>query len=127
MAVSACATNREPPPKPFSGTRWDVVLDHAIPGEAPYFRFMDGRVEGFGGCNPVSAQYVQDSVGAGAIALRRFQTDTRPCDPAAKAAEARVLDVLQSVSGYTIMGDVMKMTGSAGTLVMRAHPEEGKK
>ena len=128
LIVAGCAVgSREPPPKPFAGTRWDVVLERPPAGEAPYFRFADGRVEGFGGCNAVSAQYVQDAVGAGAIAVRRIQGGAHACDAAAKAVENHVLTVLQSVSGYIITGDVMKMSGSAGTLVLRAHPEEGKR
>ena len=128
MTLSACAmSNREPPPKPFAGTRWDVVLDLPIPGEQPNFRFGDGRLEGFGGCNRVNAMYVQDSVGARAIALRRIESGTKGCDPALKAVEGRVLSVLQSVSSYSITGDVMTMSGSAGTLVLRAHPGEVKR
>ena len=123
ISLEACGslTNKEPPPKPFAGTRWDVVLEMPIPGEPPNFRFGDGRMEGFGGCNRVNAQYLQDSVGARAIAIRRIESGTRACDPAVKAVENRILTVLQSVSSYSITADVMTMSGSAGTLVLRAH------
>lgn len=128
LAVAAgCALQKkEPPPKPFVGTRWDVMLEVPMPGEQPHFRFGDGRVEGFAGCNRVSAQYIQDSIGVKAIALRRIETGTKACDPMARAVESRVLAVLQSVSSYSIEGDVMKMSGSAGTIVLRAHPQEVK-
>lgn len=128
LLTAACAmTEREPPPRPFAATRWDVVLEMPLAGEAPWFRFGDGRVDGFGGCNVVRAQYLQDSVGARAIALRRIETGGKSCDPTAKAVENRVLAVLQSVSSYTITGDTMRMSGSAGTIVLRAHPEEAKR
>jgi len=128
VAAAGCAmTQREPPPTPFAGTRWDVVLDRPLPGEPPNFRFADGRMEGFGGCNRVEAPYVQDTIGARAIALRRIQVDNQPCDAAAKAVETRVLSVLQSVSSYSITADVMTMNGSAGALTLRAHGQEMKR
>lgn len=122
--LAACGTlsNREPPPKPFAGTRWDVMLEMPIPGEQPWFRFGDGRMEGFAGCNSVNAQYLQDSIGTRTIAMRRIQTGTRGCDPASKVVENNILSVLQSVSSYSITGDVMRMSGSGGTIVLRAHP-----
>jgi heat shock protein HslJ len=124
LLLGACGTtltNREPPPKPFAGTRWDVVLEMPTPGEPPYFRFGDGRMEGFSGCSPVRAEYLQDSVGARAIAMRRIDVDRRVCDASSKLLESRILAVLQSVSSYSITGDVMRMSGSGGTLTLRAH------
>ena len=71
--LAACAGSKEKeiPPKPFVGTRWQVVLELPVAGEQPHFRFGDGRMEGFGGCNRVASRYVQDSVGARAIAIGR--------------------------------------------------------
>ncbi|MGZ5074137.1 MAG: META domain-containing protein, partial [Usitatibacter sp.] len=80
VLAAACATKpREPPPKPFVGTRWEVVLDLPLEGQQPNMRFGDGRVEGFGGCNKFAARYVQDSVGARAIAIGRIEVDRRLC------------------------------------------------
>ena len=125
LLVCSCGVmdKKEPPPKPFAGTRWDVVLELPLPGEQPYFRFGDGRMEGFGGCNRVHAQYLSDSVGTRTIAIRRIESGTRACDPGAKQVENRILSTLQSVSDYSITGDVMKMAGSAGTLMLRAHSD----
>ena len=118
--AGCAATQKEPPPKPFAGTRWQVILELPVTGEQPNMRFGDGRVEGFGGCNRFLAKYVQDSVGARAIAIGRIDVDRRLCDPGPKAAEARVLEILQSVSSYTITADTMVMSGSGGSLTMRA-------
>jgi heat shock protein HslJ len=127
LCAAACATQqKEPPPKPFTGTRWQVVLELPLAGEQPYVRFGDGRMEGFGGCNPVNARYVQDSVGSRFIAIGRIQTGTRGCDESTRAAEQRVLEVLQSVSSYSITGEAMTMTGSGGTLRFRGVPVEAK-
>jgi heat shock protein HslJ len=121
LAACAAITEKEPPPKPFAGTRWDVMLELPLPGEQPWFRFGDGRMEGFAGCNRVTAQYLSDSVGAGAFAVRRIEGGTKACDAAARTVEARILSTMQSVSGYTISGDVMRMAGSGGTLTLRAY------
>ena len=127
LLAGACATSRkEPPPKPFTGTRWAVVLELPIAGEPPNFRFGDGRVEGFGGCNLVTARFVQDTVGARAIAIGRLEVGRRTCDPSARAAEMHVLQVLQAVSSYSITADTLTMSGSAGTLRFKALPDDTK-
>ena len=121
--LGACALQKkEPPPKPFHGTKWKADLELPVAGEQPWLRFGDGRMEGFGGCNQVAARYVQDSVGARAIAVGRIDRGTRACDPGTQAAEARLLEVLQSVSSYVIAIDVMTMTGSAGQIKFRSDP-----
>ena len=123
VAAGGCATPaamREPPPRPFTATRWQLVMEIPVEGEQPYVRFGDGRLEGFGGCSRFVARYVQDAVGARAIAIGRVQLDKRLCDPSRAAAESSMLDVLQTVSSYSITGDVLKMDGSGGTLRFRA-------
>jgi heat shock protein HslJ len=125
LAVAGCATpNKEPPSKPFAGTRWQMVLELPVPGEQPSVRFGDGRLEGFGGCNRFAAAYVQDSVGARAIAIRRIEMNRRLCDPGAQMVESRMLEILQSVSSYSVTGDLMTMSGSGGTLRFRAMTDE---
>ena len=124
LGLAACglAPKKDPPPKPFAGTKWQVVLELPLAGEQPYFRFGDGRVEGFGGCNRINARYVVDTVGAGAIAFGRMESGTRVCDGGAAEAERRMLGVLQAVSSYQVTADTMTMTGSAGTLRFRSDP-----
>ena len=120
--LSACAGygQKEPPPKPFTATKWQLVMDIPPAGELPYVRFGDGRVEGFGGCSRFVGRYVQDAVGARAIAVGRIEVDRRLCDSSAAAAEARFLEVLQVVSSYSVTVDVLTMSGSGGTLRFRA-------
>ena len=128
VLLGGCAAaKKEPPPVPFAGTRWQVVLELPLTGEQPNMRFGDGRVEGFGGCNRFFAKYVQDSIGSRFIALSRIEVDRRLCDPGPKDVEARVLEVLQSVSSYTITLDTMVMSGSGGSLTMRAMVVEAPK
>ena len=122
LVIGCAATRKEPPPKPFVGTRWEAILELPMPGEQPNFRFGDGRMEGFGGCNRLSARYVQDTVGARAVVIGRIETGMRSCDPGVQAAESRMMEVLQAVSSYTITADSMTMTGSGGSLKFRALP-----
>ncbi|APV50333.1 hypothetical protein BWI17_11905 [Betaproteobacteria bacterium GR16-43] len=124
LAAAGCGMmpKEEPPPKPFVGTRWQVMLELPLPGEQPYVRFGDGRMEGFGGCNHINARYLQDSVGTRFIALSGMSASKRLCDPAVMATEHRILEILGSVSSYTIIVDDMQMSGSAGSLRLRALP-----
>jgi len=122
LAACAAITQREPPPKPFAGTRWDVMLELPLPGEQPWFRFGDGRMEGFGGCNRVGARYLQDTVGSRFIAIGRIDRGTKACDSGTQIAEQRILEVLQGVSSYTITIDQMVMSGSSGVLNFRSDP-----
>ncbi|MBC8022238.1 MAG: META domain-containing protein [Burkholderiales bacterium] len=126
VALLACAcasTNKEPPPKPFAATKWQLVMEIPLAGELPYVRFGDGRMEGFGGCSRFASRYIQDAVGARAIAIGRIEVDRRLCDRIPQVAESRMLEVLQSVSSYSITADVMKMSGSGGTLTFNAVAE----
>jgi heat shock protein HslJ len=122
IAAGCAATQKEPPPKPFVGTRWEVILELPMAGEQPSFRFGDGRMEGYGGCNRISARFVQDTVGARAIVIGRIESGMRSCDKGAQAAERQMLEVLQSVSSYSITADMMTMTGSGGSLKFHALP-----
>lgn len=123
VVAAACATSKkEPPPKPFAGTRWEVVVEREPTPQRirPWFVFGDGLLEGFAGCNQVTGRYVQDSVGAGAIAIGRLNVARGGCDARAQIVQGHVLEVLQAVSSFSITGDVLKMSGSGGTLVLRA-------
>lgn len=124
--VACASTKKEPPPKPFVGTHWEVVLDLPLAGERPWVRFGDGRMEGFGGCNRIAARYVQDSVGAKAIGIGRIQSGQHACDRPARDAEDHIVGTLQAVSSYSITADTMTMTGSAGTLKFSAAAAKGK-
>lgn len=126
--AAGCATSqRDPPPKPFAGTHWNAVLELPPAGEKPWVRFGDGRMEGFGGCNRIAARYVEDAVGARAIAIGRIEKGFSGCDRSTRDAEDRFVEALQSVSSYTIVGDAMSMSGSAGTVRFRAAGAEAKK
>ena len=112
----------EPPPKPFVGTRWQVMLELPLSGEQPFVRFGDGRMEGFGGCNHINARYLQDTVGSRFIALSGMSASKRMCDPAVMATESRLIEILGGASSYTITADQMVMSGSAGSLRLMALP-----
>jgi heat shock protein HslJ len=125
LLAAACASQpKEPPPKPFTATRWELQLELPARGEKPWIRFGDGRIEGFGGCNRIAAHYVEDAVGARAIGIGRIEARPGGCDRDERELQARWLAVLQYVASYSITGDTMTMTGSAGTLRFRAAAEK---
>ena len=114
---------KEPPPKPFIGTKWIVQLDLPLQGgPQPYVQFGDGIMEGFGGCNRVTARYREDSVGTRFIVIGRIDRGTRACDQRNQLVEMNVLETLQAVSSYRIIADAMTMTGSAGSLKFISDP-----
>src|SRR5215471_2563268 len=93
LLAAACASpsSKEPPPKHFAGTTWQVALQLPLAGEQPYVRFGDGRMQGFSGCNRFVSTYVEDAVGARAIAIRRIEVVNRHiCDPENQAVESRM-------------------------------------
>jgi heat shock protein HslJ len=124
VLLSGCAAQKkEPPPKPFVGTKWVVQLELPLQtGQQPWFQFGDGLMEGFGGCNRITARYVQDTVGSRFIAIGRLERGTRGCEQRAQMVEMRVLETLQAVSSYTILADAMTMTGSGGSLKFLSDP-----
>ena len=125
LVLAACgAMKKEPPPRPFIGTKWQVQLELPLESEQPWIRFGDGRMEGFGGCNRLNARFIQDTVGSRAIAIGRIEGGTRACDPSAVAAERNMVDTLRSVSSYTVTADTMVMVGSGGQLKFRADPPD---
>ena len=122
VLVGCSAMKKDPPPRPFIATKWQVQLELPLETEQPWVRFGDGRMEGFGGCNRINARFVQDTVGSRAIAIGRIEGGTRACDASSIAAERNMLDVLRAVSSYTIDADTMVMVGSGGQLKFRADP-----
>jgi heat shock protein HslJ len=124
LAAACATTNKEPPPKPFANTKWEVVLEREPTPQhvRPWFVFADGVLEGMAGCNLVTARYVQDSVGANAIAIGRLSVASGGCDVRTQLVQTHILEVLQGVSSYLITVDVMTMSGSAGSLTLRAAP-----
>jgi heat shock protein HslJ len=122
--LCGCGTlqKREPPPKPFIGTRWIAQLEIPLQGTQPWVQFGDGLMEGFGGCNRIAAKYVQDTVGSRFIALSRIDRGTKACEQRNQLVEQRVLETLQAVSSYRIIADGMTMQGSGGALRFLSDP-----
>lgn len=113
---------REPPPAPFSGTKWMLVTERQLPGEAPYLEFGDGAMTGYSGCNRIFGRYLQDTLGAGAIVFSSLATSKRRCDDVAMAVEDRILAVLRTSTNVLVTGNALHIDGSAGALDFRAAP-----
>jgi len=111
---------REPPPLPFTGTKWMLVTERKPAGEVPYLEFGDGAVTGSSGCNRIMGRYVQDAVGAGAIVFSSIASSKRLCDDVAMAVEDRILAVLRTSTSVRVTGDGLRIDGSAGVLDFKA-------
>jgi heat shock protein HslJ len=124
LTVAACNLDpkREPPPKPFTGTKWLLQLEVPGEGEAPFLQFGDGHVSGYTGCNRLNGRYQQDAVGAGAIVFTQVAITKRGCEPRVMTIEARILEVLGSSTSVGVLADTMRIDGSAGKLEFRAAP-----
>jgi heat shock protein HslJ len=111
---------REPPPLPFTGTKWMLVTERVPAGEAPFLEFGDGAVTGSSGCNRIMGRYLQDAVGAGVIVFSSIASSKRMCDAPAMAVEERLLGVLHTSTSVLVKGDMLRIDGSAGVLEFRA-------
>jgi len=107
--------NREPPPLPFTGTKWMLVTERKLE-RPPYLEFGDGAVTGFGGCNRIMGRYMQDSVGAGAIVFSSIASARMMCDPVLMTIEDNILAVLRSSTSVFVKANTLQLDGSAGTL-----------
>jgi heat shock protein HslJ len=121
-ACQAAPVNREPPPRPFVGTKWLLVTERKVTGEAPFLEFGDGAVSGSSGCNRIMGRYVQDAVGAGAIVFSAIASTKRLCADHSMAVEERLLGVLRSSTSMRVTGDRLRIDGSAGALDFVAEP-----
>ncbi len=123
FAAAACnlvPVKREPPPLPFTGTKWMLVTERRVTGEAPWLEFGDGAVSGFSGCNRIMGRYLQDTVGAGAIVFSAVSTTKRMCEDTLMAVEERILNVLRSSTNVRVVVDTLRIDGSAGALDFKA-------
>jgi heat shock protein HslJ len=117
--AAACANApavREPPPLPFTGTKWTLVTERKLAGEPPYLEFGDGAVTGFSGCNRINGRYVQDTIGAGAIIFSTIATTKKLCEDPVMAVEERIIAVLRSSTNVRVTGNTLRIDGSAGKL-----------
>jgi heat shock protein HslJ len=117
--AAACANApavREPPPLPFTGTKWTLVTERKLATEQPYLEFGDGAVTGFSGCNRINGRYVQDTIGAGAIIFSTIATTKKLCEDPVMAVEERIIAVLRSSTNVRVTGNTLRIDGSAGKL-----------
>lgn len=126
--LASCANApavREPPPLPFTGTKWSLVTERKLAGEQPWLEFGDGAVTGYSGCNRIMGRYVQDAIGAGAIVFSTVSASKRMCEDHLMAIEDRMLGVLRSSTSVKVTGNTMRIDGSAGSLNFTGPPLPG--
>ena len=119
---SMVPVHREPPPLPFTGTKWTLVTERKVAGEQPWLEFGDGAVTGFSSCNRIMGRYLQDTVGAGAIVFSSIASTKRMCDDPLMAIEERILNVLRTSTNVRVTGNALRIDGSAGALNFTGPP-----
>lgn len=87
-----------------------------VPGSEPTIEFdlTGGAVSGSTGCNRYSARA---TIGRGALALDTISVTERAClDAAVMEQESAVLEILQTVTGFTIIDGVLTLEATAGSI-----------
>ena len=135
VALAGCAAPRtgDKGRLELTTAQWELVKwsTQAMPpaGVSPVILRFDqtgdeGRVSGRAGCNRFSAPYVLRD--AGELTIATPVATRMACTPAAMEFEARLLDKLESIASYKIIGSKMEMTAADGhVLSFRARDKVG--
>ena len=118
MACSGTLPGREPPPKPFTGTKWLLVTERRPAGEPPYLEFGDGAVTGYSGCNRIMGTYEQDG---SSLAMNPGRMRFDPCTGAVAAQETAVLAGFALVASFTADGQLL-LKGADGSTLLTYDP-----
>ncbi|MCL2020702.1 MAG: META domain-containing protein [Betaproteobacteria bacterium] len=122
LAVAACAS-LERGEVPITGYAWRVfwlkgwgVAEYSgLEGtEAAYFRLVDGRVEGSGGCNRIAGEYSQTG---GQIEFMPMVSTRRACIVGMEREDA-FLQALENVRLWQRRGDRLRLYDASGRMLM---------
>jgi heat shock protein HslJ len=125
VAVAGCATSGDrygpsgPAPE-LAGTRWVVTsIDGAAPLNDTVVRAdfgVDGRVNGYSGCNSFSGPYIQTG---NAVQIGELLSTRRAClDGSAQRQEDRVLHILQGPNTARLDRGRLSLRSNDGRLVL---------
>jgi heat shock protein HslJ len=112
LVLSGCAAGA--PSRALENTLWtlDSIGGGAVPaGLGATLTFnTGGTFTGFAGCNDV---YGESVIREGTIEITQIGATARGCqDPAFEGPETSYLDALQGVTGWSVDGDIMTLTGT---------------
>lgn len=83
--------------------------------------FEQGRASGSSGCNTYSGTYVLEG---NALRMGGLASTRMACAPALMKQEDEYQQILRAATTATIAGDVLKLSGPAGTLEFRAEQQK---
>ncbi|HET7792258.1 MAG TPA: META domain-containing protein [Rhizobacter sp.] len=107
------------------GTRWSLLAIDGAPVTAvqaadPHLQLHPGtqKLSAFGGCNRLQGRYTQHGI---QLALTALASTRMACAPAVMQQEQRVIELLGTVDGYRIEGQVLSLLqGDAVRLSFKA-------
>jgi heat shock protein HslJ len=119
IAVGGCSPG--PPSRALNNSAWtlesiggtDVTL--TVP---PTLKFSTGgQFDGYAGCNDF---FGEADIFEGTIRVETIGATARGCeDPAAEPVEMAYLDALQQMTGWSLEGDTLTITGSTALVFSR--------
>jgi heat shock protein HslJ len=93
----------------------------AVGSKQPYLKFESSKnaVTGYTGCNRLHGRYTADE---SSLAFQQLITTRMACMD--DSYERQVLDVLNSATGYKIVGHELHLVGPSGTLAILTRPHQ---
>ncbi len=98
----------------FRTTRVFPALDGARPAQVRFG--PDGQVSGTSGCNRFTGAF---ETGQGGLKLGPLARRRMACTRALDEQERAVFQVLGTVAGYEVAGDILMLRDASGATVMR--------
>jgi heat shock protein HslJ len=124
VLLAACATAKPDQPPAQSAalldTEWALVSLHGgtlIEGRTITLRFMEGSVEGSGGCNTYGGSYTasKESLSFGDV----YRTEIGCTEPEGiMKQEQGYFEALNNVASYRVDGDRLELYDEAGTQIL---------
>lgn len=104
----------------LEGVTWTLsdksALGVALSGVDITARFLEGQVNGFGGCNQYSGTYVLNRDNQ--LTIKPGASTMMACPDPQMAAETAYLKALPLVAGYEISGETLTLSGPNGTALL---------
>jgi heat shock protein HslJ len=121
MAQQGCAQDATPPTASLAGTQWKLVsigTASAVPAAQVTLQLgTDDRASGTAGCNSFGGAYSQNG---DKLAFKNLASTLMACtDNTVMKQEQNYLKALNAANQFTLEGDRLTITGSAGTLVFQ--------
>jgi putative lipoprotein len=125
LGLAACATPEKPmaapppasPPQSLAGAEWRIteIAGKPVPADTKVtMAFADGRVAGTSGCNRYFGGF---EAGPGTLKVGQAGSTMMACPEPMMQTEQAFLEALRQVTGFTVSGNSLTLTGASGPLM----------